>query len=908
MADWRQVVRGRLAELRLTAAAESELTEEVAQHLEDLHRELQSGGASPGEAYAKTVSELDNISELRRGLDRGQRMPKHEVVPTGDAVSSTWINDLQRDLRYAGRAMRTNPVFVLFVVVTLGLGIGANTTVFTVINTLLLNPMPVAAPSELVAVASVPSVGSAQENTLMPLSHPNFKDYEAQTSAFDSLAGYARMRALSWQSDGATQGLMSEFVTGNYFSTLGVGVAVGRTFGPEADVRDGAHAVAVMNYSTWQTRFGGAPDIIGQQLRLNGEVVTVIGVARPGFIGVNGLVGPDLWLPFTLGEQLLPSEMRTAVSDRSKPMLQGVGRLKAGATESQAEANVTTVASVLARKYPAANEGQTVTVRPISDVLFGGGSTIVRFAGAVLAAVAGIVLLIACSNVANLMLARSAARQGEMAVRMAIGASRARLVRQLLTESLLYGVLSGGFGVLLALSGVQLLAKTLPATGIFVASRLDTTVLLFALFISLATGVLSGALPALTASRAGVAGILNEARTAGPSARRVSVANTLLVGQVALSFLLLVTAALFLRSIQRAYEIDPGYNAARLAVFITNPGQAGYEEPQTRAFYQMVRDRVAGLPGVESVSWASNMPLFADPVTGLQIEGRPQRSPIDSVTTIVNTVDDGYFQTTGVSILKGREFTERDRATSLPVAVVNEKLARDYWPDEDALGKRIRVPGEQQMREIVGVARTANYSSWGEAPQLCVYIPLEQNHLPSMTLYVRSQGDPAQIIGPVRREISAADSQVLVNGIRTGRQVTDGSLFQARIGVVLLSVFGLLALGLASIGLYGILAYAVNQRQREIGLRMALGASQSTVMQLILKQGMTLVSIGVAIGFVAALLVSRVLSGMLYGVGATDPVSLIAAASILGAVALLACYVPARWASRVDPLVALRQV
>lgn len=469
MADWRRVVRGRLAELRLTAAAESELTEEVAQHLEDLHRDLQNGGATPGEAYARTVSELDDINALRRGLDRSQHMAKHDAVPVGDATSRTWISDLQRDLRYTGRTMRTSPVFVLFVVVTLGLGIGANTTVFTVVNTLLLNPLPVAAPSALVAVASVPSVGTGQGNTLMPLSHPNFKDYQARTSTFDSLAGYTRMRALSWQSDGATQGLMSEFVTGNYFSTLGVDVAAGRTFGPEADVRDGAHAVAVMNHGTWQARFGGAPDIVGRQLRLNGQVVTVIGVARPGFIGVNGLVGPDLWLPIATGEQLLPGEMPMAATDRSKAMLQSVGRLKRGATVSQAQANVTTVASVLAREYPAANEGQTVTVRPVSDVLFGGGSTMVRFAGAVLAAVAGIVLLIACSNVANLMLARSAARQGEMAVRMALGASRARLVRQLLTESLCYGVLSGAFGVLLTLSGVQLLAKTLPATGIFVA-------------------------------------------------------------------------------------------------------------------------------------------------------------------------------------------------------------------------------------------------------------------------------------------------------------------------------------------------------------------------------------------------------------------------------------------------------
>jgi putative ABC transport system permease protein len=908
MADWRRVVRRRLAELRLRPAAEAELTEEIAQHLEDLYCELLSGGATPDAARARTMVELENIGELRRGIERGQRMPRHEPVPAADAISSTWMNDLQRDLRYTGRAMRSNPVFVLFVVVTLGLGIGANTAVFTVINTLLLNPMPVAAPSELVAVASVPSAGSAQANTLMPLSHPNFQDYEAQTSAFDSLAGYERMRGLTWQSDGSTQGLLGDFVTGKYFSTLGVGLAAGRTFGPEADVRNGAHAIAVMNYGTWQSRFGGTPDIVGRQLRLNGQVVTVIGVTRAGFIGINGLVGPDLWLPFALGERLLPSEMRTAFSDRGKPMLQVVGRLKPGATVAQAQANVDTVASALAREYPAANEGQTVTVRPIGDVLFGGGSKMVRLAGVVLATVAAIVLLIACSNVGNLMLARSSAREAEMAVRMALGASRARLVRQLLTESVCYGLLGGGIGVLLAFSGVQMLAKTLPASGVFVASRLDTTVLLFALFTSLAAGVLFGAIPALTTSRAVGAGVFNELRTAGRSARRVFVANALLVGQVALSFLLLVTAALFLRSIQRAYEIDPGFTTARLAVFITNPGQAGYGEPQAQAFYDAVRDRVARLPGVESVSWASNLPLFARPVAGLQIEGRAQRSANDRVATIVNTVDDKYFETAGVSILKGRGITELDRAASQPVAVVNEKLARDYWPGQEAVGKRIRAPGEQQMREIVGIARTANYTSWGESPQACVYIPLEQNYLPSMTLYVRSYVDPAQIIEPVRREIGAVDSQVLASAIRTGEQIADGSLFQARMGVILLGVCGLLALGLASIGLYGILAYAVHERRREIGVRMALGASRSTVMQLIVKQGMTLVSIGAAIGFLAALLVGRILSGMLYGVGAADPVSLLAATAALGGVALLACYVPARWATRVDPLVALRQV
>jgi putative ABC transport system permease protein len=454
---------------------------------------------------------------------------------------------------------------------------------------------------------------------------------------------------------------------------------------------------------------------------------------------------------------------------------------------------------------------------------------------------------------------------------------------------------------------MQLLAKSLPATGTFATSRLDGTVLLFVLLISVAVGFIFGMIPALTVSRADVSGVLKEARTAGRSARRVTVANVLLIGQVALSFLLLVTAALFLRSIQRAYDIDPGFKANRLAVFITNPGQAGYGEPQINAFYQDVRERVGRLPAVESVSWASNMPLFARPVEGLRIEGRPQRSPTESSITIVNTVGRGYYETAGVAIEKGREFTELDRPTSLPVAIVNEKLAQDYWPGEDALGKRVQLPGEQQMREIVGIARTANYSSWGEPPQRCVYVPMEQNHLPAMTLYVRSTADPAQIVSSVGREINAAGPQVLVSGIRTGQQVIDGSLFQARIGVALLSVFGLLALGLASIGLYGILAYAVNQRHREIGVRMALGASQPSVLRMIVKQGMLLVVIGVVIGFAAALLVGPVLSRMLYGVGAADPVSFAGAGFVLSAVALMACYLPARLATRVDPLIALRE-
>jgi predicted permease len=447
----------------------------------------------------------------------------------------------------------------------------------------------------------------------------------------------------------------------------------------------------------------------------------------------------------------------------------------------------------------------------------------------VLVIVVGIVLLIACSNVANLLLARSAARQQEMAVRVALGASRQRLVRQLLTESMCLGLLSGVLGLVVAYVGMQLLARTLPSSGTFVSPKLDVAVLVFALVISLATGVIFGIIPAFQASRANVVGALKEAARTGRSQRRISLANTLLVGQVALSFLLLVTAALFLRSIQRAYEIDPGFQTTHLAVFVLNPWQAGYGEPQTRAFYKDVRERVANLPGVESVSWAKNMPLWARPVSGLQVEGRPQRSRTDNTTTIVNTVDRNYFETAGVVIERGREFTQVDQQTSIAVAIVNEKLAQDYWPGGDALGKRIQMPGETEMRQIVGIARTANYSSWAEPPQRCVYLPLEQNHSPAMTLYLRTKSEPEQMLNPVSREVAAVAPQALLSGMRTGRQIIDGGLFQARIGVAL------------------------------------------------------------------------------YGVGATDPVSLAGAAAMLVGAALLACYLPARWATRVDPLVALRE-
>ncbi|MBV9611148.1 MAG: ABC transporter permease [Acidobacteriaceae bacterium] len=909
MPDWKRIVLDRVACLRLQGPAEADLVDELAQHLEDRYRELCSGGASEAEAYASTIVELNDMHPLRAELERSEGMPKREVVPLGDGKTGNFIEDFWRDLRYAIRTMRKSPVFVLFVILTLALGVGANTTVFTVINTLILNPLPVPDSSALAALGMVKASNNAKSAAPSPISYPDLKDYQAKNRVFSSLAGYTSPRTVTWQSDSASQRLFAELVTGNYFSTLALTPARGRFFLPDEDSTPGAHPVAVMNYPTWQARFGGAADIIGKTLRLNNVVFTVIGVAPPQFIGVNAIFGPDLWIPATMAEQLLPNEMQNVFADRSKLFALGIGRLKSGVTRAQAQANVATIAADLAREYPATNQGHTATLWSLGDVLFvsnAGGNTPILFASAGLLIVVGIVLLIACSNVANLLLARAASRQQEIAVRLAIGASRRRLMSQLLTESVFLGFLSGIAGLLLADAALHLLFRALPTGANFVVPKLDATVFVFTLLLSLLAGLLFGMLPALKAARASVTEALNEAaRTTGRSHKKVTVANALLVGQVAFSFLLLVTAILFLRSIGRAYNIDPGFQTAHLAVVLTNPGQAGYQKPQVKAFYEDVRERVESIPGVQSVSWASNLPLWARSVNGLQLEGRQPRSQADILTTIVDTVDLNYFETAGVAIASGRAFTNLDRENSAPVAIVNEKMARDYWRG-DALGKRIQLPGEKQMRQIVGIAKTASYTTWAEPPQLCVYVPLEQHYSDVMTLYVRSKGDPRQILTAVQRELHAAAPQVLLD-MRSGRDIVKGGLFFARTGVMLLSVFGLLALGLASVGLYGIVVYGVNQRKREIGLRMALGAARTTVLRLILQQGMSLVTVGLLIGLAAATLTGRLLSRMLYGVSGSDPVSAAAASIVLLSVALLACYLPARGASRVDPLVALRE-
>jgi predicted permease len=763
-----------------------------------------------------------------------------------------------------------------------------------------------------VAVYGTESRNSKQSGSLLPISYLNLKDYAARNSVFSSTAGFTPPLVLTLSESSGPRRMFGELVTKGYFEALGIRPARGRFFSPDEDNTAGSAAVAVLNYNAWSGQFGGASDIIGRTLRINDVAFTIVGVAPKGFIGISSIFGPDVWLPATMAGQVLSAAARDELTDRAKPLFHGVARLRTGSTRAQAEANLRMIAAALQTEYPDANEGRTVMVRPITDELFGsiGGQNPILFGSLVLLVIVGLVLVIACSNVANLLLARAAGRRQEIAVRLAIGASRRRLIRQLLTESVLLGLLGGAAGLAVGYEGCRFLWSLRPAEVAqnFIDPKLDANVFIFALLISLATGFLFGVVPALRASKADVVEALKEeTRTAGRGRRAVSFGNALLVGQVALSLVSLITAALFLRSIQRAYQIDPGFQTSHLAIFMMNPEQAGYNQARTKEFYREVRERVATLPGVAAVSWTSNMPFWNSASQGISIEGQQQRKKSEVITTLVNTVDPNHFATMEIPIVRGREFTEGDREGTSPVAIINEVMAQRYWPRGDALGHRLQLSGDKTLRQIVGIAKATNYTTLGEAPQPCIYIPLRQNFLGGMTLYVRSKGDPAGILLPVQREIHNLDSKIEVSDIRTGTKIIGQVLFTARIGVGLLGVFGLLALVLASVGLYGIMAYSVNLREREIGLRMALGAEQSSVLWLILRQGMGLVGIGIAIGLAASLVMDRALTRMLYGLSAADPFSLAGASLVLIFVALLACYLPARSASRVDPMSALRE-
>jgi predicted permease len=851
------------------------------------------------------------MPDWKQEISRGER--RYNQNDPALAVSG-WANllaDLLRDVKYGLRSMTRAPAFSFFAILALALGIGASTTVFTIVNTLLLHPLPAQDPSRLISLYTTDLKNQNQSASLLPISYLNLKDYQARNAVFSSLGGFSPPMPMTLVEGTAQERFFGQLVTQGYFEALGLIPAKGRFFLPSEVNTPGSAPVAVMSYSVWKNRFNSA-DVIGKTLEINGVPFTVVGVAPQGFLGVSAVFGPDVWLPATMAQQVLPPELQDVLQQRGKPFFQGIARLKSGVSRGQADASFETLAVALRREYPDANAGHTISVQPVTTALFSstGGEGGLALVSTVLLLIVGLVLVIACSNVANLLMARALSRRQEIAVRLAVGAGRGRLVRQLLTESVLLGLFGGIAGLGVGYEGCRFLWSFRPSEVArnLVEPKLDGTVFLFAFLLSLATGFIFGVMPALRASKTGlVESLKEETHVAGPSGRSARLQKTLLTGQVAFSLVSLIAASLFLRAVQRAYDIDPGFDCQHLAVLMMSPEQQDHDVVRLKAFHRQVEDRVSRIPGVQAVTWASNLPFWSTASRGIFIEGQEQQRKSETISTVTNTIDVDYFMTMQIPLLQGRAFTAADQEGSLPVVVINEDLARRYWPHGNAIGNHLRLSGDAVRREIVGVVKTSNYTTLGEASQPCLYLPIRQSPGGSANLYVRSAGDPSLLLTAVQRGIKDVDPSVQVTDVRTGTTLVNQVLWNARIVLGMLGIFGLLALALASVGLYGILAYSVSSRQREIGVRMALGASRFDVLRLVLRQGMVLVVIGVSLGLAISLLVGRAFSSMLFGLSPADPLSLLGASVVLLLVAALACYLPALAASRMDPMQALRE-
>jgi predicted permease len=909
MPDLKELVSRRLRHLWPDGRIDSDVVDELTTHLQDRYDELRAAGRSEREATEATLTEMIDSEQFDIGRHKRRRqIQRIEAEPPSSSGSR--LIDLGRDMRYGARLIARNPGFTALVVLTLAFGIAANTVAFTVINTLLLSPLPVASVEELVKISTRDTADPANARAEQPLSYPNLLDVQSRNDALRSLAGVAGPFGITLTGQGRPERIFAELVTANYFDTLGVRPFIGRFFLSEEDRTRGSHAVLVLGYDPWQSRFGGRPDILGRTIEINRVAFTVVGVAPRGFKGLDPVFGPDVWIPSMMTGQIVPAEQRGWLDDRAASAFNAVARLRPGVTAAQAQASLDAVAAQLVREHPKVNRGRGLAVAPLSRAALMGVSPGLAVVGSVaLLAIPGLVLLIACSNVANLLLARATARRQEIALRLALGAGRSRIVRQLLTESSLLGAISGVAGLGAALAGVRLLSSLRPAEYArnLVDVTLDANVVFFAVVLSAVMTAVFGLAPALHASRSDLVTALNdEARTAGQQKRSIRIRRVLLMGQVALSLMALITAGLFLRSIQRAYVVDPGFEREHLGILMLNPGQAGYDRARVEQLYRTVKDRIATLPGVASVSWSSNLPLFSSPSRKIAIEGRSEPDDRAGVLTVVNTVDAEYFATMGIGVERGRAFTDADRASSLPVAIINETLAHRYWPDGDPIGQRLLFVGDTVPRQIVGVARTANYDNIGETPQPCVYLPLAQHFTDLVVLNVRTRRDPSPVLTAVQREVRAIDDNLDVGDVRTIQKVIDQALFGTTMGGGLLGMFGLLALGLASLGMYGVMAYTVTLRRREIGVRLALGAESGAVLRLVLRDGLKLVTIGLVIGAFGAAAISTLLSRFLYGLSPLDPASFAGAAVVLLTVAAAACYFPARRASRLDPLDVLR--
>jgi putative ABC transport system permease protein len=805
-----------------------------------------------------------------------------------------------------------NPGFTAIAVISLALGIGANTTIFTVVNAILLNPLSVKDISRLVEMDTVDAKTTVTQANAAKLgmSYPNFQDYARHNQVFAGLACFA-VPPLTWSNGAEPKQLEGQLVSANYFDILGLQPALGRFFFPDEDKKLGGNNVAVVSYSFWRNKFGADSNLVGKVLILNATPYTVIGVAPRGFKGTLTFTSAEqIWIPVSMYPQVLSGFFKAYFDNRRFLTTTVIGRLKPGISLRPAEASLKIMASHLVSEYPQDNAGRSVALTPLAEAAVGANNHAqVTLAGGLMMGVVGLVLLIACVNLANLLLAQAARREKEIGLRAALGASRGRVLRQLLTESLVLSFFGAAVGLAIAFIGRSALWSLRPP---FLESNdidlaFDSHVLLFTIGVALLTSLLIGVVPAIKATSPDIAGILKAGGRGGTVGwTRNPLRSLLVVSELALALVVLVCAGLFIRSMQNAQRIHLGFESKNLFVMAFDLGALHYGEGRAQQFFRAAIERAKASPGVESATIASNLPLGGGLLRTIFPEGQSESSGYRGTLTQLDHVAPSFFETLRIPLIRGRVFTDSDRQNTTQVAVVNQAMIKQFWPNQDAIGKRFHFFGDPSLREIVGVVGNTVVNQVGEEPQPLAYLPITQDYSPAVTLQVRTSGRPQAIIGTVRRQIQSLDTNLALTNVQTIEEVIGQGLWAPRMGAGLLTVFGGLALILAVVGVYGVLSYSVNQQTREIGIRVALGSKSSEVLRLIVGQGIRLAATGLALGYVAALALTRTISSLLFGINAHDPLTFGIVALILTASAVVACYIPARRATKVDPIVALR--
>jgi predicted permease len=813
------------------------------------------------------------------------------------------MSTLAQDIRYALRTLARAPGFTAAAVLTIALGIGANSIVFSVANGWLWRPLPVRAPAELVTLFA----HSRGDNNYYDYSYADYQDFRALNVFADAIAYIPT--PLAYGERDQSQRIWAEMVSGNYFAMLGVEAAVGRTFLPTEGQTAGDAPVAVISDAFW-TRLHRDPSVVGRSVRINGQAFTIVGVAPRSFRGIYQFAfTPDVWIPATMQGVAQPGS--AGLLQRGANAFRVMARLQPGVTHARAAAAVRALGQRLEQQYPTTNAGfDALALRqrdawPEPDVAAGSHLTALLFLGGV-----GLVLLVACANVANLLLARAAGRRREIALRVALGADRWRITRQLLTESALLAIGGGALGLGLAVWGTGVIAGIRLPTDIPFSFDfgIDGRVVAFTIVVSLATGLGFGLAPAVRASRPDLVGALKGDSASGR--RRMPLRHVLVVGQVAVSCLVLVAAGLTVRTLARMARVQPGFVVARGLLASIAPGMQGYSRAAAERLYQDIQLRVAALPGVTAATTAQFVPLEFSGAGGVVfIDGRPPRP--DGSGEVVNWAVTGpdYLATMGTPLLEGREFRWSDDSLAPRVAIVNRTMAERYWPGQSAIGRTVRVNAAAGPAvTVIGVAENGKYRGLTEPPRAFLYLAQGQNYTASTTLVVRAAGgDPLELVPALKRTLAALDPDMPLFDVKTLDQLLRGrALLSSRLAAMFAAVFAVLALVLAAVGLYGLVSFAVAQRTRDIGIRMALGASRGRVLADVLRDGMTLATLGTAFGLAGAVALTRVLGSLLFEVSPRDPATLVIVASVLAAVTLVASWLPARRATRVDPMVALR--